>query len=104
MPVKPDSRFADLPLLQVRVPDGTLRRVIALRLRRPMTNTIVTQHMVSQDEPIDLLAKRLYGGESLWWRILDANPVVFPLDIQSGTVLDLPAPGPVTRITRTRRF
>src|SRR3989442_8353222 len=36
MPVKPDSRFADLPVLATVAPDGSVRNVIALRLRRPV--------------------------------------------------------------------
>ena len=103
MPVPPGSRFAESPVLQVTAPDGTSRQVIALRLTRP-TLDIVDRHRVSQDEPLDLLARRLYGDEGLWWRILDANPLIYPLDIVPGQVLDVPAPGPATRVTRARTF
>jgi nucleoid-associated protein YgaU len=104
MPVKPDSRFAHLPALQVTAPDGTPRQVIALRLARPPVSVTLTPHRVIQGESIDLLARRFYGDEKLWWRILAANPVVYPLDIQAGDLLSLPAPAPATRTTRARRF
>lgn len=104
MPVKPNSRFAHLPVLQAVAPDGTSRRVIALRLERPAVGGDVTRYRVTQGEAIDLLTRRFYGDERLWWRVLDANPVIYPLDIEPGEVLDVPAPGPATRITRARKF
>lgn len=104
MPVKPDSRFAHLSVLKVLAPDGATRRVIALRLERPEVDGDVTRYRVTQGETVDLLARRFYGDERLWWRILDANPVVYPLDIEAGDVLNVPAPGPATRVTRTRKF
>lgn len=113
MPVKPDSRFASLPVLQVVAPDGSIRQVVALRLDLPPITGDVKQYRVMRGEGVDLLAQRFYGDERLWWRILDANPVVYPLDIQSGDTLpdiqpgdtlNVPTPGPSTRITRARGF
>src|SRR5690348_14060473 len=104
MPVKPDSRFANLPVLEVTAPDGSTRHVIALRIGRlPAPAESVPVRVQQGDEP-DLLAWRYYGDERLWWRILDANPVLYPLDIRPGDVLNLPAPGPATQITRARTF
>jgi nucleoid-associated protein YgaU len=107
MPVKPDSRFANRPILQVRAPDGSLRTVVGLGLGTPpppspTTETVV--HRVMQGETIDAIARRYYGDEALWPRILDANPLVFPFDIQPGDLLRIPAPGPATRVLRTRKF
>jgi hypothetical protein len=103
MPVSPDSRFASLPVLQVVAPDGGTRNVVALRLQRPVLES-PTRHRVVQGEGLDLVALRLLGSEGLWWRILDANPLVYPLDIQPGAVLAIPQPGPATQITRARSF
>jgi hypothetical protein len=103
MPVPPNSRFANLPVLQVTAPDGSSRQVIGLPLTRP-TLDVVDRRRVSQDEPLDLLARRLFGDEGLWWRILDANPLIYPLDIVPGQVLNVPAAGPATRVTRARTF
>jgi phage tail protein X len=107
MPVKADSRFAEHPMLQVIAPDGTVRRVVGLGLgQRPGVEwegeSIL--HRVMQGETIDALARRYYGDEALWPLILDANPLVYPLAIQAGDLLRIPAPGPATRILRTRKF
>jgi hypothetical protein len=104
MPVKPDSRFAELPILQVLAPDGTPRRVVALRLARPPALGLGARHRVTQHEEVDALARKYLGDERLWWRVLDANPTVYPLDLAPGMVLSIPAPGPATRVTRARRF
>src|SRR5262245_5816829 len=106
MPVKPDSRFSHLPALRVLAPDASMRQVIALRLARPGVGGEASLHQVKEGEALDLLARRFYGHEGLWWRILDANPLVYPLDIQPGDVLNVPTPGPgpATRVTRARRF
>jgi hypothetical protein len=103
MPPSPDSRFATLPMLQVVAPDGGTRTVVALRLELPELES-PTRHQVVQGEGLDLVALRLLGGEDLWWRILDANPAVYPLDIGPGAVLAIPEPGPATQITRARSF
>jgi nucleoid-associated protein YgaU len=103
VPVPPDSPFAQLPVLQVAAPDGSPRQVIALRLVRPVL-PLVDELRVQQAESIDLLARRLYGDERLWWRILDANALIYPLDIRPGHMLRIPAPGPATRVTRARSF
>jgi hypothetical protein len=104
MPVKPDSRYAGQPILSVRAPDGGERQVVALRLRRERTEPLPRGHRVNQAEPLDLLARRLYGAEALWWRILDVNPVVYPLDLGAGDLLVLPGAAVATRATRARRF
>jgi hypothetical protein len=103
VPVPPDSRFASLPILEVTAPDGSRRRVLALPLDRPHL-PIAGRHRLSQDEPLDLLAQQLLGSERLWWRLLDANPLVYPLDLRPGDILDVPEPGPATRVTRARSF
>src|SRR5258706_14428092 len=103
MPVKPDSRFSTLSVLRVLTPDGTFREVVALRLELPPNGARLNRHLVTQGETVDLLSQRFYGDEGLWWRILDVNPEVYPLDVQAGDMLNLPNPGPATSITRARR-
>jgi hypothetical protein len=104
MPVKPDSRYANLPLEAVTAPDGSRRNVIGLRLTGQDTNVPATLYRVRRSEAPDFLARRFLGDEHLWWRILDANPVIYPLDLQAGDALQIPSPGPATAITRARSF
>lgn len=104
MPVDPTSRFAGLPLIDALTPDGGRRTVIGFRVRREDTGAPVGRHVVHAGEPLDLLARRLLGDESLWWRLLDANPLRHPFDLEPGDVLDIPAPAAVTRVTRARSF
>jgi hypothetical protein len=105
VPVRPVSRFAKLPLLEVTAPDGTRRHVVALGLGSPrVTLASGAQHAVIQGESVDLLARRYLGGEGLWWRMLDVNPFFYPFDLAAGAILNLPAPGPATRAVRTRSF
>jgi nucleoid-associated protein YgaU len=103
MPVPQRSRFAGLPVLEVTAPDGTRRHVIGLRLTATADAGEQT-HRVLQGEEIDLIARRRLGDEQLWWRLLDANPVRYPLDLAPGEQLRLPEPARVTRANRARSF
>jgi hypothetical protein len=104
MPVRSDSRFADLPVLQSIAPDGSVRHVVALRLRRPPLE-VRTHHRVQEGEAVDLIARRMLGSERLWWRLLDANDVVYhPMDLDPGVVVNVPAAGPAAQVTRARSF
>jgi hypothetical protein len=104
MPVRPDSRFAPLPRLLVPGRDGRPREVIGLRLDRGDRPPIVGRHVVTQGEAVDLIARVRLGSEGLWWRLLDANPCRYPLDVEPGDVLDVPGALEATRATRARTF
>ena len=104
MPVAPDSRYANLPLLAVTAADGSQRNVIELRLQSQVTDVQTAAYRARAGDTVDSLARKSYGDEHLWWKILDANPVVYPLDLKSGDVLELPRLGTATTITRARRF
>jgi hypothetical protein len=103
MPITQNSRFAELPILEVTAPDGGRRHVIGLRLRatgEPGGET----HRVRQGDAIDLIARRRLGDEQLWWRVLDVNPLRYPLDLTPGEQVRLPDLGQATRATRARSF
>ena len=104
MPVRPDSRFATLPRHQVAGPDGHPREVIGLRLDPGPLPPVVGRHVVTQGEAVDLIARVRLGAEGLWWRLLDANDLRYPLDVEPGDVLDVPGALEATRVTRARRF
>lgn len=103
MPVPRGSRFADLPVLEVTGPDGLPRHVIGLRLRATDAPGDRT-HRVLQGEGVDLISRRRLGDEQLWWRILDVNPLRYPLDLSPGEQLRLPAAPQATRANRARSF
>ena len=104
MPPRPDSRFANLPRLQAVGPDGRRREVVGLRLHPGPRPPVVARHVVTQGEAVDLIARVRLGSEGLWWRLLDANPRRYPLDVEPGEVLDVPGALEATRVTRARTF
>jgi len=55
--------------------------------------TSYTNHEVSQDErgAPDLIAKRKYGKEKLWWIIMGYNGIASYRDIVEGTKLKIPS-------------
>lgn len=103
MPAPQGSRFAGLPVFEVTAPDGTRRHVIGLRLTEVEVATEQT-HRVRQGEELDAIARRRLGDERLWWRLLDANPLRYPLELTPGEQLQLPEPSRATRANRARRF
>lgn len=103
MPVPQGSRFAGLPVFEVTAPDGTRRHVIGLRLTATGTAGEQT-HRVRQGEAVDLIARGRLGDEKSWWRLLDVNPLRYPLDLVPGEQLRLPEPGRATRANRARSF
>ena len=46
----------------------------------------VIEHVITEVDRLDLLARHYYGDDRLWWRILDANP-----DLQCGVDISLAA-------------
>lgn len=104
MPVEPGSRFDGLPLYRVRAPDGAVRQVVGLRYERLPAGPPAGTHRVAQSEQLDALALRYLGSEALWWRILDVNPLRWPLDLDPGELLAMPDPGGATRLNRARSF
>jgi prophage DNA circulation protein len=103
VPASPSSRFGDLPILSVTAPDGRQRHVVALRLK-PEALVHLTTYRVREGDAIDLLAARLYGDEGLWWRLLDGNPIRYPLDLVAGDLLEVAGLTSVTVGTRARTF
>lgn len=63
----------------------------------PLPDAIV--HVMVAGESLDLLAKRYYGEERLWWRIADANPARPPYAFRPGDALVIP---PLRIATRTQ--
>ena len=104
MPVKPGSRYARAPIYEVTGPDQKPRRVIGILWRKEPPPAGESKYQLRQRDDIDLLSYRFFGSEQLWWRILDANPLVHPFDLEPGTVLEIPNRAASSPTTRARKF
>ncbi len=93
MPILRSSRYDSLPTVEVEEVVSIGQRLVPPPdLTEPALN-----HRVTRGESLDLLARRYYGSEELWWRIADANQRFFPTDLCPGEVLRIPARLPAVR-------
>jgi hypothetical protein len=79
----PTSRYFAIPdtTLSVRQPDGFVLVVAYKRRRlvRPASEApTLTEHTFAQGERLDTLAARYLGDPRQFWRICDANEVIWP--------------------------
>ena len=66
--------------------DGTV-----IAVRKTLGTEQYSIYTVKQGDTLDMLATRIYGDPTLYWRIADMNPhISFPDLIQVGDVLRLP--------------
>jgi nucleoid-associated protein YgaU len=91
----PKSRYANLKAETLTV-DGSQVVYVGRRfLPQPDSIGSVQQVSVAVGDRMDLISARTIGDPELFWRICDANYVMYPLEqtSQPGTVLRIPAPG-----------
>jgi hypothetical protein len=100
MPAGPFSRYRALPVLVVAHETRGVTR--SLPIRRPVSapSPVVRRHRFSPFEGIDLLARRFYGREDLYWQILDANGGRLPDSFAAGETLVLPPLETATLVER----
>lgn len=48
-------------------------------------------HVVVEGDRVDLLAHRYLGRADLWWVICDVNGIGWPMELEVGMVLRIPA-------------
>jgi hypothetical protein len=100
MPAGPFSRYRDLPVVVVVHQTRGVARSLPIR-RRPVTATGQGRlHRVSAFDELDLLARRLYGREDLYWQILDANGGRLPGSFAPGETMTIPPAETATRVER----
>jgi hypothetical protein len=105
VPLTINSRYAGLPIFDALDAKGVSHPTVAIRPPVELApGTAVYQHQVSGVENIEYLAWRYYGDSRMWWKIADANPLVFPLDITPGMTLTIPGARDVGTIVRSRTF
>jgi len=93
---EPGSRYEGLEDAVLKLPDG--REVIYKRRRligRQRNTLMRGRVVVQQEECVDHIAARTLGDPTQFWRIMDANGVLNPRDIDEGQgqVLDIPVAG-----------
>lgn len=105
MPVSSTSRYKGMPVYTVDDPRRGPTATVGIRETTPVTSkTQLFRHAIAGVETIESLAHRYYGMSDAWWRIAEANPLMFPLDLRPGVSLAIPGIDEVGRIDRTRRF
>ncbi|MBZ4332975.1 hypothetical protein [Corallococcus sp. AS-1-12] len=103
MPVTSRSRYFNQPVNRVLDSSGEEHEAIAIRPAPPPAPSGESQHLMSGLESIEYLAWRYFGTSDSWWRIADANPLKFPLDLFPGSKVTIPSSADVGRMQRTRK-
>jgi hypothetical protein len=103
MPVPITSRYRSLPVIQAGDGRGQPHATVAIRPNDPALPSSF-RYRLSSLETLEYVAWRQFGNSQAWWRIADANPLVFPLDWRPGDPIALPAAADAGRVERTRRF
>lgn len=87
------SRYVNSTVALVDSP--TKGTVLTVMPRTAETKVIAYTSIYLQDnDRLDLIAQRVYGDGSLWWKIADANPEILDWsDVAIGTVLRIPSDG-----------
>ena len=79
------SRYVDGDI--VPQPDET----VAVRRSFPMVSLKPVLFTWNQSDRLDRIASRYLGSPLLWWKIMDANPIIQnPNDIRPGTQIRIP--------------
>jgi hypothetical protein len=103
MTVAITSRYRDLDVYAATDATGTTHPTVAIRRHAtPPADAVDYRHRVTGAECVEDLAWRFFGDSEAWWRMADANPVAFPLDVRPGQVLSVPTTGRPGRISRER--
>ena len=93
--IDPDSRYADLEVLEHTAPDGTVIRYVDRRFVPPSAaHRRLSRVAVVDGDRLDGITARTLGDPTQYWRICDANEAMHPTDLtdEPGSVLDVPSP------------
>lgn len=105
MSVSISSRYQQATVYPAVDATGTTRATVAIRRYAPPTADVINyEHRVTGVEDIEYLSWRYFGDSEVWWRIADANPVAFPLDLRPGAALSVPASQDIGVVSRDRVF
>ena len=105
MPIAIRSRYAPAAIQQEPDKQGVAQTSLPARRHEPVDPAAArSRHVLTGTETLETLAWRYAGSSDGWWRIADANPLVFPLDWRPGQVVEILGSGDAGRIVRDRRF
>jgi hypothetical protein len=105
MPIAPKSRYLNLPVHTAPDALGVEHAAIPARQVPPVDPGVNPYfHTVVAGETIELLAARYLGASEAWWMIADANPPMFPAELEPGAQLAIPTTASPGRVERTRSF
>ena len=103
MAVSITSRYRGLEVYDAPDATGAVHPTVAIRRHvPPPAGSVDYHHRVTGIEDIEYLAWRFHGDSEIWWRIADANPPAFPLDLRPGDALSVPTISGFGRIDRER--
>jgi hypothetical protein len=103
MPVSLSSRYYGQPVYVATDARGRSRATVAILPTLPAASTPALQQVLTGVETIESLAWQLYGSSAEWWRIADANPRLFPLNVPVGTPVLVPASSALVQHQRPSR-
>ena len=91
MSIQSGSRYANRAVEAVTDGNGVTRQTIMPATASAKTFTVIDHVWTAADRP-DLLAGQMYGDETMWWVIADANPEILDwADVAPGRVVRLPS-------------
>lgn len=80
----PTSRYFQSETRELAVPAGKPVAHLARRLVPPPERFVVVQeHRVAQGERLDVLTAQYLGDPEQFWRVCDANGVIWPTDLEA---------------------
>lgn len=84
------SRYANSTLSVVKGDRGDLLTILPGQPQPKVFN--YTSMLVTEGDRIDLIAHRVLGDDTAWWKIADANPEILDwTNLPVGTVLRVPS-------------
>jgi hypothetical protein len=82
MTYPPNSRYAATGTVEVTLPDGRAAKVLRRRFPpAPERFSLIGVHRAREGERPDSLAAQYLGDPEQYWRIADANRVMFPAEL-----------------------
>jgi hypothetical protein len=105
MPLTKRSRYNKSRVYEAPGKDGVNHPTIGIRRHEPIPEGVhMRDYTVTGVDTMETIAAKIYGSSAQWWRIADAGPVKFPLDLVSGSQIKLPSPAEIGKVERSRNL